>query len=347
MTGLADEEGAVVAPPSRRRWFTTVAVVAILVLVAAELGLRAFESRLPEPILFHDAVPQLKLYQLQRLSEAGGVDVLVAGSSTAMFDVDPNQLHDLLAAAGAPSSTYNAGVTAGLPGITADWLERFAVPLATPRVVVWVLSTGDLNDGVRIPAVAAYRSSIAVRTGFWAELTRKVEAHVAIVAYRSVLRDPDSWLDIAAGRPDELHRAAARLDERGGSTVFDLPLNDAARRQAADIVSDFRLDGGNEGLIRDEVQRLEDAGIQVVLAEAGVPERTVALHPDGFADVATGRDLLASIAAGTGADFVALPDALRDDALYQDFTHLNQDGARAFTANLAPAVAAAVSAATP
>jgi hypothetical protein len=278
------------------------------------------------------------------VAAAGGVDVLIAGSSTALFDVLPGELDAELAAAGLTATTYNAGITAGLPEITADWLERFALPRATPRVVVWLLNVGDLNDANQLPAAAAYRSSSAVREGFWADLDRWAGRHSELIRRRTVLRDPGAWLDALRGRPDAVERLVPHIGADGGPHTFLLPLNEAALRQAEDIVAELSFDGRNEGIVRDQIARMVAAGIQVVIAEAPMPDRTVALLPDPDADLAAGRALLEAIAADTGAGFVPLADDLRDDDLYQDYTHLAEAGAERFTRSIAPAVGAALEA---
>ena len=137
-----------------------------------------------------------------------------------------------------------------------------------------------------------------------------------------------------------MERAAAIIDDDGAMTAYTLPLNAAAAAQLRDAMADYSMDGRIAGLVERAVAAWEEAGIHVVLAEGPLPERAVPFHPHGEDDLVAFEEELEAIAERTGATVVSLPDELRDDSLYQDYTHLNAEGAARYTAYLAGAMGA-------
>lgn len=311
------------------------AVVALVVLLLAEGAARVIATRFPEPLEFYDPVAQAKDTQLRHLSRSGGADVVVTGPSSTLFGVDPDELGRSLRGTGSSLTVYNAGITAGVPPITVDWMERFVLPRARPTTVVWVLSTVDLNDGHRLDAVDTYFRSLAGRSDAWARLTRRASDVSALVRHRSQLRSPKAWADALRGRPGAVEGWNARLTPGGLATFEELPLNELARLQLLDQVQHFKVGGANTSLVRSEVRRMTARGIKVVLAEAPLPERAVVLHPGGDRAVQAVRRELRAIAGATGAKLLELPSDLRDNSLYQDYTHLTRAGAERYTDHLA------------
>jgi hypothetical protein len=331
----SSDEGSV-RPRYRRRAFR-IAIGAVVVLLLAELVVRGVGGRLPQPLVFYDPVPQVKDAQLSRLSRSGGADVVVAGPSSALFGVDPTVLERRLGG-GSRVTVYNAGITAGVPAMTADWLERFVLNRVHPRTVVWVLSTVDLNDGVRLPAVDTYFTSLEGRNDVWARLDRAASRHSALFRYRRELRSPKILAEAATRAQGPVELWATRLTSGGLATYEGEPLNEVARQQLLSEVANFHMGGADTDLVVREIERMNARGIHVVLAEAPVPERAVVLHPHGAADFTALTALLDRIAARTHSRVVPLPAELRADALYQDYTHLNHAGTARYSDFLANAL---------
>src|SRR5206468_3694605 len=131
---------------------------------------------------------------------------------------------------------------------------------------------------------------------------------------------------------------ASRMTPSGLATFEHLPLNEVARQQLLANASGFRVGGASTKLVVDEVRRMQARGIRVVLAEAPLPERSIPLHPHGAGDVAAFQQELRKIATETGAEMLSLPQELRANELYQDYSHLNQEGAARYSSLLATAL---------
>lgn len=329
----ADNASERARPTERRRLGRLVAATVAIVLVA-ELTARLIDPALPEPLVFYDAVAQVKDHQLDRLAQAGGADIVIVGNSMALFAVAPNELEAQLGEAGSPATVYNAGLTAGVPAVAGDYLERFVIDRARPQVVVWLLSTADLNEGFPDQAFARYEESIVVREDVWAGLDRTGSDLSSLIRNRRLLRDPKTYLDWLRGRDGEVERTASVITDSGEMTLQNLPRNRAAQQQVRDALANFSLGGTTARLVTRTIEDLRERGITVVLAEGTVPNDTVRFHPNGARDLRAFQEELARIGSETGSPIVALPDDLRADRLYQDYSHMNTRGGRRYTAHL-------------
>lgn len=307
-----------------------VAAVVVATLAAGEVAVRAIEDRLPPASGWVSDEYPAKRARMAELARAGGVEVVVLGSSVVDVAIDP-------AALSMPA--YNAGLIAASPVIVETWARELAVPLLEPEVAVVGISSRDLNgngagmrardEQFRASLGGAWllgRHSAADRVEWW------LNEHSALVRNRQALRRP---LEALAGY-DPPDRNRTQLTDLG----LETELRDHAFRASGDIVEFFRREplAGFDvtedqlGAFRRLVAGLVADGLRVVVLDMPVTDDYVALHPDGAEDHRRYEEAVDEVVAATGA--ALLRPGVWPDELFADPLHLNAFGGERLTAEL-------------
>lgn len=316
-----------------RRSVWRIAAVAVVLLLLAELGVRALSSRLPEPVTWYHPVAQVKVEQMDRIAASGPtIEVALVGTSQMAIAGDPlaftAQVH------GHPV-TYNAAVLAGYPPANHRFILEEVVPRLKPRTVVYGLSSEDLQRGTEAP----YDDATATSPTVWGALDRWASAHSALVAHRHDLRDPTVWAAVLNGGTEgqlPFYRQSVigplggwkgRVEHacRPGEGGVPDPVPDPAV---------FVPDPVREQMIWSTVDALKAQGITVVVAIMPFPDCHMAWFNARQADL-DGRRALAAGAAAHGVASIDVADELHADDLFGDPGHVNQAGAERYTTLLA------------
>jgi hypothetical protein len=296
------------------RRLLTFACAAGAALLLAEGVTRLLAPALAAPDEWGDRATAVKVAQMDEL---GCADVVFVGNSVARDDFDPSVFS---AADGRPA--YNAALDAASPRQLGRWLPDLVVPRLDPAVVVWGITSPDLNDSAPAgqAALRSYDESIGGRDDLLGRLQRPLVENLALVRYRSALADPSElWSAVArrvegehggrpspAGIPGVLGARGEGLSRRSLEYVPDDPVVSAFARDQ--LLAGFTVGGRQVLAARDLVDDLQDRGVEVVLVLPPVTEEFVALHPggaDSFAEyratVSSLVDELARIAPADGA----------------------------------------------
>lgn len=320
-------------PPHRLRH---VLLLALTVLLVAEVGVRLVEDRLPPPPDWYTPEYGVKEGQIDRLAGRGGASVVLLGSSVIDVAVDPVGLDGPLTSA---RPAYNAGLIGANLEMVDVWSEHVVEPALAPDVVVIGVSSRDVNaNGAGLESqTPGFYALPAVERLLGTESTlERVERRAGdlsrLVRYRTVLRRPLEAL-FGYDAPDrnlaqntdlglELH--LADLEYQGGADVDDFFRREPLR--------DFALSTRQLDAVRDLVERHQARGTRVVLLDVPVTSQYVALHPRGEADYRDYEVALNVLAAQLGIELVDTgtwtPDA------FSDPLHLNGVGTAQLTALL-------------
>lgn len=322
-------------PKGSRRWYVSAVLGALGVLVASELLARSVLAVSDAPILrWHDYSSQLKIDQLDQLAQ---VDVVIVGTSMAQQDLVPADISRALDG----RSVYNAGLNGGVPVVIEPWLLDQVVPRLQPKLVIWGLSGLDLSASYGDATKNAYDEALSTRGGTLAHLDRAASSVSELIAARAVLRDLDALVgDKAKENKQRLSEAEDSLGSDGERTNFGLAIDAGRRSEVERRLTDFALDREDLAAIVRTVSQLEDAGIEVVFVSLPVPERFTVLYPEGQSQhqvvtgavEALGAELAVPVVAGS------IPNGDQD---FVDFTHLNEEAAKAFSDDIGRLVQAA------
>jgi hypothetical protein len=309
-------------------------LAAIACLLATEGIARALAPAMPEPEIWPDDATTLKVAQIDAL---GCADVVFVGNSVARDGLDPRTFTE---ADRFHRSAYNAALDAAAPLQQAEWLLGEVLPHLAPSVVVWSLTSPDLNDAAPAggAALESYGSSIGGRDDLLGRLQRPLVDHVALARYRTTLGDPGALATAVADRlaGDRAPRISAEglpgligdggegLSRRDLRYVPDDPVVGSFVR--AQLLEDFAVGGTQQDAAASLIADLGAAGIEVVLVVPPVTDEFVALHPDGQVSWDRYRDAVTDIAEQTGVPVIDLADGAADP-LFADTHHLNADGA--------------------
>ena len=297
--------------------------MAVVVVLAAELGVRAVSGSLPDPQVW--STPEIQ-YKVSLIEESEAVDVALIGSSVVDVSVDPAGL-------GRPS--FNAALGAASIGMVADFTRAVVVPRLDPSVVVIGVTSRELNaNALQQSALEErFRDAPAVREAMGTEsvldeAARRAAEISALVEYRSVLRDPDTWFGHSA--PEW----GAQVTSDGGLYLGfleeDYRFDEASRRTLrSEALRDFEIGEDQVGTLRRLVEDLRAGGAEVLLLATPVTDDYVALHPAGADDHASFVTTLADLASDAGVPFV---DAgVWEDELFADPLHVNRAGMERLT----------------
>lgn len=323
--------------PQHRRPLIIVAVLAVAVLLAGELAARALEGRLPDPLVWHTEAAQAKVEQMEALGHA---EVVAVGSSLVAHGVDPAVLADRL-----DVSAYNAGLTAGLPGLTRPWTSQVVIPRLAPELLVVGVGSFDLTDH---PSGAVFRDAF-VDSPAGRRVTRSSDLlgdaswwladHSTLWAHRTRLRQPRTLLSALRGEPAEVDPDVAALGPRGRTARYEDLVFDPHEPAGPGLpVGSWSLGTDQPAALRGLVTDAREAGVEILLVTMPTTDAFVDRHPRGEADHATYVEAVQWLATDTGARLLRFDD-LRDPELFIDQVHLNRDGASVFSQRLADALA--------
>ncbi|MCP3973232.1 MAG: hypothetical protein GY720_01925 [bacterium] len=305
--------------PSRRRRVAAFAFGLVLVLGLLEVLARYTESQGADALRWYDASTQLRVDEMEGLD---GIDVVFAGTSMAWQGLVPSvwTAHD-------PDgrSAFNAGMAGGVPEVMEPWLTDVVLPRLAPELVVWGLSSLDLSTSYGSDNEDRYRDALEARDGALASFERLTARYSALVRYRNVLRDPSEW-----GEDRGFDEAAAILGADGERRDFEEGITAKRRRQVEARLTEYSIDANDIAAIHRTVVELRAAGTEVVFVHMPVPQRYVALHPEGAADVASTRTAIDRLGEVLEVDVIDASSGFSDRD-FVDFTHLDEAAAAAFT----------------
>lgn len=317
------------------RW-TRIAVVVVLGLLAAELGVRLAGDRFPEALVWPSVESQVKVGQIDALAADGGAPVVFVGSSVVNAGLDP-----AVAGPALGTTVYNAGLSAALPALAEPWITNVVLPRLRPRLVVYGVTSADFaDDGTGgffqnaledSPAGAALLGTEGVQD----RLERWVGEVSALWRIRSSLRDPTVLWGAVSGDPVRLEPEFGPVAPDGAVAYrTDAPAFDFEDPVIGLPVERWELGTSSDDLIRDTIRAVQAVGATVVLVDMPVTDEYIELHPGGAADYDRYLAALRGLAAETGATLLEY-DTLRDHALFADLVHLGRPGAATLTERLA------------
>ena len=321
-----------------RRGIKTVVIV-LAVLLVTELIARVLASGLPNPD-WNFAQTDRKVAEMQALADAGtSVDLVLLGNSS----VNGAFTDQGVAAATGVERVFNAGLDGSSMRQTEDWALNVVVPLLSPETVVIGLTSRDLNDaGSSNAEVFRDYLNSRGRARFLGEETigqrvqRALSEVSALVRISPFLRDPASLI--------------TQYDPNGPATgEFVLPgeeynprpLDTTRTRERA--LNDFTLGGIELESLARLVDGLEGQGITVVIMEMPfIAEDYLELHPNGAADYAAYRDVVASFTAERDIPYIDLTTYPWTTSEFYDFLHVNSAGIEIINQLLADGLAQAL-----
>jgi hypothetical protein len=314
-------------------------LVALVILLLAEVGVRLVDDRLPSPQRWSRLEEQIKADDLKALAdEPGGVVFL--GSSMMNAAADPAVVKADL---DRPEPVYNASLLGADTRITRLWATRLVVPTVRPSVAVIGVSCREI--GSQDPALTTqYRQFVdapAVRTledreKLLARVDEQVGRVSALVKHRYELRRP---LNLVGG--DERSTTTFTIDPDGQDDYF-LERAYPAPQDVQDVlyrpdVTKLVLSQRRIDALADTVRDLRRESVDVVVVNMPVTQDYVSYLP-APSEQSNARcwRVLRETAEGAGARYVEA--GVWDKALFADPIHLNGAGSRRFSAMLAEIV---------
>jgi hypothetical protein len=327
------------APVSRRRArFVVPLAAALVVVVLAELVVRAGASHLPEPQVWNAPEAQVKYDQMKLLNRAhqtGGVVLL--GTSLMDVGVDPGLFATQL---GRRVPVYDASLAGGTLESVRWWYTHVVVPLLHPKTVIFGFTSRELNpndpDGLKLeaqffasPAVHHLAGTESVMEGLeWAG-----DDVSYLFRYRKLLRRPSETLHhrttLDIQRP--VISAGGQATSFVASTYNRSPLIPAFFRKT--VTYRFAVGLSRVAAVLATLHDIRVSGASVLLVDMPITSDYIALHPNGWADWATYERAVTSIVSQTGV--AEMPAQLWTPAYFADPIHLNGAGAKRLTALLA------------
>jgi hypothetical protein len=314
------------------------AVTFLVVLVAAEIGARALEPRLPEPQVWDSLFLQDKA---ERIHELGDVDVAVIGSSIANASIDTSAIID---AVGWADSGYNASNPGSAPREWAAWDRDIVLPELCPDLVVIALGPRDTNDNEPngTAEIADYLDSDGRRDLYGeSKLGKKVEQFfqdtLALVAIRERLREPDNVRRYLSG--EAVTGWEVRLTDDGRFPGFDTgqyrddPERD--RRLETGELRDYEVGPVQFGALERTIREAQATGAYVVLVDMPLMRSELRRIVDGGeADFLDYDRALAALSVRTGTPVLSYPDMNDTGAFYADFYHMTLLGTMEISARV-------------
>lgn len=325
-----DEPGLAVIdtsePGAARRWKLgggRTALIAVAVLVMAELVARVLAGGLPNPD-WNFAQTDRKVTEMQALADAGvSADVVLLGNSSVNGAFVSEELERLTGL----DTVFNAGLDGSSMRQTEDWALNVVVPLLKPETVVIGLTSRDLNDASSSneEVFMNYLNSRG-RARFLGEETygqrvqRALSEVSALVRISRFIRDPGSL--VTQYNPDGPATGEFVLP---GEDYAPRPIDITRTRERA--LNDYTLGGVELEAFTRLVRSLENAGVEVIVVEMPyVAADYLELHPDGANDYAAYRDLVAGFTTTQGLPYVDLTTYPWTTDEFYDFLHVNSAG---------------------
>jgi hypothetical protein len=334
---VLDPDGVGSVPPRRRRLVAVPLVVALVVLVLAEVLVRAGASHLAAPNAWPSPELQKKYDQIVARSHRA-TDVVLVGDSMLDAAGDPVGLR----AAGSPLSVYNASIAGETLPTIAQWTERVVVPRLHPKLVVVGFSSNELNPAVLAPisGFAAYRRSRAVQAASGTgDIVDRADAFLRqrsyLYRYRDALRHP-------LGNPAPAGVFDPALTAAGHDLNFvNQGYLSGGLAHAKSVVTGilatlagFRVGPDNVAILQTMLSSLRRQGIAVLLVAMPVTADLISLFPGGGPTYRGAITAFGAVARGAGAGFVV--PGVWPTNLFADPVHLNGVGTAQFSAYLAP-----------
>jgi hypothetical protein len=308
-------------------------VIAAALLGTAEGAVRLVEARLAAPSLWY--TPSLEERHAWLSSQAHRTlapEVLFVGSSIIGYGVDTDLFGSL---SGCRSA--NLGISAADTLVTEAWLRDFVLPAsAGVRYVVLGVTSLEFNANAIDRGIDRWRTQLATRPGWRAELQRWAFPRFRLVSQRENLSNP---LRLAS-----MLWHGARPDPRRGLPIMDWPLprsgRDPVHRDRVlreRFLYDFEEDPASLLAIARMDEMVREAGARLVVVFMPVAEGYREAHPGGVDEFdGVGRSVARVVGDGP---FLDLSRALPANAFF-DHHHANRQGADALTRLLVDALGA-------
>jgi hypothetical protein len=330
-------------PPRRERRFRrpVIAWIAgfLAIVVGAEMGVRGFSSRLPQPVDYFSANAQTVVHDLDILHRNHvRSDLTFVGTSMVRRDVAANDFEKLL-----PDVHWAHNVA--LPGSQSPVVERWLLEEVDPRIhpkrVVWGMSSIDFNSGRDNKTIDSYDKARATQRGFYADADRLM-ANLQLSNHRDALRSP-LVLEHAAQGTAAVHVKPVPLGDRAVWTLGYPKLSAAGLKR---LRAQHRIDVRDHQLLHFQTGTAEIAayvhtlhvllqeGTEVAIVLMPVPTGFIALHPRGAADFDSWKAIVTKAATKVGVPVFDLSRSM-PDADFRDYEHLYVRPAHQFTATLA------------
>jgi len=326
---------------NRRRALALFSIGLVVAAALAEVSARIAEAAGPIALRWYDTSTQLKVEQMDRLS---GTDIVFAGTSMVWQGLVPDSFTE---ADPDHRTAYNAGLAGGVPVVMEPWLLEEVTPRLDPDLVIWGLSSMDFSSSYGDDNLSRFRDALEGRTGTLATIEQAAAQYSALVRYRSILRRPTALFGAGKAQIEQdFSEAAAVLGDSGERRDFAVDTGPERSRQVQARLRPYLIDPTDIDAIERTAAALRDRGIDVVFVEMPVPNRYVALHPEGAADVARGHEAISALGEILRIPVVDLRYGFADSD-FADFTHLTQAGAERLTISLALALSGSGSAQAP
>jgi hypothetical protein len=317
-------------------------MLAVVVLLLAELAMRAVSGRLPEPLVWHSLEAQTKVGQIDALRDRGwhGGAVFL-GTSMMNVALDPTQLARELGVR--TPFAYNAALSAGTPRLMELWAKGLVLPNLRPRVLVIGLSSIDLNDAghLRNALLKRYVDTLGARLSLGrASFTDRAEDVLsrwsALVRFRRVFREPVTLWDSLRGHgpsdtAPEIGAFGVATHRRG--ETFHLPDLSVPRAQGS--LADYTTGPVEEGAVARIIDMARRMGAMVVIAKMPVTQEYIESHPRGLTDYESFERSLAAFATAHGVPVIDTQPAASGHEFFADDLHLNGRGTASFTSFMA------------
>jgi hypothetical protein len=321
-----------------RRWLRML-LVALAVVVAAELVAQALASRLPEPRLWQSYEAQDKVAQMDALGREGGADVVFVGTSLVNGAIDGRVVQRTL---GSRVRAYNAALSAGVPEIMAPWTRDVVLPRLRPKLLVLGVSSLDFSDGAGPKFREALEGSVRGGEATGAEDTldragRWLTDNSDLWRYRFAFREPETLVDAIRGGASTPGGEYGNV-EPGGRTHLG-----EHRVGGADLgppVGGWRLGRDSPAAIVDLIENAKGRGIRVALVDMPVTQRYVDRHPRGERDFALYLNALQNLARSERVPVFEHHEQ-RNPSRFIDQVHLRRAAGNELTADVARELARA------
>jgi hypothetical protein len=315
-----------------------VLVVAVVVLLLAEGGVRLMAPALRPALTWGGDTPGLKVTQMDKIVR--GVDVVFAGTSETLYGIDPK-----IFSPATGLSAYNAAVKGGTPRLMEPWLLDVVEPKLHPKVVVLGVNSTDFVDTSTILGTIAdnYRHLPGARTDLIGRMGRAVSDVSDLYRYRHRLRDPN---EVGAAVKRRLRGQAGPglnnptgVRPSGWSSQIEhhvyKPKKGQAETLGTDLLGDYRIGRRQRAAFEHLLGTLKRRGVQVVLAKVPVLPQFVALHPHGTADYELWERFVAEEAAKFSVPVLEVGGELGKVEFFANLNHVNGAGTAAFSKALA------------
>lgn len=314
-------------------------LVAVLLLLVAELGVRVIDDQLPSPQRWSREEEQIKADDLEALAaEPGGVVFL--GSSMMDAAVDPAHFLSVLER---PGPAYNAALLGADTQITRLWATRFVAPTIRPSVAVIGVSCREIG-GSEAALGVQYRQFVdapAMRALMGREklldtVDERVGSLSALVRHRFELRRPLNLV----GR-DRRKSPTFVIDPHGQDDFFEHRTYPAPQDVEKVLynpdVTELVLSKRRVWALADTVRSLRRDSVEVLVVNMPITQDFVGYMPPPSEQTnARCWRVLRETAEGAGARY--LEAGVWDRSLFADPIHLNGAGSREFSAMLAEMV---------